>query len=66
LATGCESKNWTVSGRNGADGGENEMGSSGEGWRNPPRFQANILAQESRLLRGVECQRVMKKVNKSS
>jgi len=30
LGTGCESKNWPVSGRNGAGGGENEMGGSGE------------------------------------
>jgi hypothetical protein len=29
LGTGCESKNWTVAGQNGVDGGENGVGSSG-------------------------------------
>jgi hypothetical protein len=33
LGAGCESKNWTVAGRKGADGGENEVGSCGEASR---------------------------------
>jgi hypothetical protein len=37
---GSNSKNWTVSGRNGAGGGENEVGSTGEANRNPQLGEA--------------------------
>ena len=51
LGTGCEWKNWPVSGPNGGGGGgENEMGGSGEANRKPVRRPHQVTAVYESML----------------